>query len=137
MALEAFFLPPSLLPSSPCPSKHVRLAGWRHRSGYTHTVVCTKAPRQRMRRGVVNAHLVSLQREDCGLQEDEARLSRSHGGLSSGPLVSSCHGASKASQVRNKHVSSVQFSRSVVSDSLRPHELQHARPPCPSPTPGV
>ena len=31
----------------------------------------------------------------------------------------------------------VQFSRSVVSDSLRPHELQHARPPCPSPTPGI
>ena len=30
-----------------------------------------------------------------------------------------------------------EFSRSVVSDSLRPHELQHARPPCPSPTPGV
>ena len=30
-----------------------------------------------------------------------------------------------------------QFSCSVVSDSLRPHELQHARPPCPSPTPGV
>ena len=33
--------------------------------------------------------------------------------------------------------SSVQFSRSVVSDSLRPHESQHARTPCPSPTPGV
>ena len=33
--------------------------------------------------------------------------------------------------------SSVQFSRSVVSDSLWPHESQHARPPCPSPTPGV
>ena len=32
---------------------------------------------------------------------------------------------------------SVQFIRSVVSDSLWPHELQHARPPCPSPTPGV
>ena len=31
----------------------------------------------------------------------------------------------------------VQFSRSVMSDSLRPHELQHARPPCLSPTPGV
>ena len=30
---------------------------------------------------------------------------------------------------------SVQFSRSVVSDSLRPHELQHNRPPCPSPAP--
>ena len=34
-------------------------------------------------------------------------------------------------------LSSVQFSHSVVSDSLRPHEPQHARPPCPSPTPGV
>jgi len=33
--------------------------------------------------------------------------------------------------------SSVQFSRSVVSDSLRPHESQHTRPPCLSPTPGV
>ena len=33
--------------------------------------------------------------------------------------------------------SSVQFSHSVVSYSLQPHELQHARPPCPSPTPGV
>ena len=33
--------------------------------------------------------------------------------------------------------SSVQFSRSVVSDSLRPHESQHARPPSPSPTPEV
>ena len=31
----------------------------------------------------------------------------------------------------------VQFSRSVMSNSLRPHESQHARPPCPSPTPGV
>ena len=33
--------------------------------------------------------------------------------------------------------SSVQFSRSVKSDSFRPHESQHPRPPCPSPTPGV
>ena len=34
-------------------------------------------------------------------------------------------------------ISSVQFSHSVVSDSLRPHESQHARPPCPSLAPGV
>ena len=33
--------------------------------------------------------------------------------------------------------SSVQFSHSVVSDPLRPHESQHTRPPCPSPTPRV
>ena len=34
-------------------------------------------------------------------------------------------------------ISSVQFSHSVVFDSLQPHGLQHTRPPCPSPTPGV
>ena len=34
-------------------------------------------------------------------------------------------------------IRSVQFSRSVVSDSLQPHESQHTRPPCPSPSPGV
>ena len=38
---------------------------------------------------------------------------------------------------RFKLFSSVQFSCSVVSDTLRPHELKHARHPCPSPTPGV
>ena len=35
------------------------------------------------------------------------------------------------------NISSVQFSRSVASDFLWPHESQHARPPCPSPSPGV
>ena len=53
------------------------------------------------------------------------------------------HGVSKSrTQLRNSaelykwsSVSSVQFSCSVISDSLWPHELQHARPPCPSPTP--
>ena len=40
-------------------------------------------------------------------------------------------------QIFFKRIFSVQFSHSVESDSLRPHELQHARPPCPSPTPGV
>ena len=34
-------------------------------------------------------------------------------------------------------LSSVQFSHSVMSDSLRSHGMQHARPPCPSPTPGI
>ena len=36
---------------------------------------------------------------------------------------------------KNQKRDSVQFSHSVVSDSLRPHESQHTRPPCPSPTP--
>ena len=39
--------------------------------------------------------------------------------------------------ITNQPFSSVQFSCSVVSDSLRPHESQHARPPCPTPTPGI
>ena len=48
---------------------------------------------------------------------------------------SSVHGILQARIL--EWVVSVQFSRSVVSNSLRPHESQHARPPCPSPTPGV
>ena len=36
-----------------------------------------------------------------------------------------------------KYIRSDDISRSVVSDSLRPHESKHTRPPCPSPTPGV
>ena len=39
--------------------------------------------------------------------------------------------------MRNTHVVSVQFSHSVMSDPLQPHQPQHARPPCPSPTPQV
>ena len=44
---------------------------------------------------------------------------------------------SQEATVRIGHGVTVQFSPSVVSNSLRPHELQHARPPCPSPTPRV
>ena len=40
-------------------------------------------------------------------------------------------------RVTLKHIYSDQISHSVMSDSLRPHESQHARPPCPSSTPGV
>ena len=40
-------------------------------------------------------------------------------------------------QISKSNITVSQLSCSVVSDSLRPHESQHARPPCPSPTPGV
>ena len=61
-------------------------------------------------------------------------------------IASSINGAGKTGQLHVKEslehfltpsVSSVQFSHSVVSESLQPHESQHTRPPCPSPTPGV
>ena len=45
--------------------------------------------------------------------------------------------AKEFSKKTSVQFSSVHFSHSVVSDSLRQHESQHARPPCPSPTPGV
>ena len=49
-------------------------------------------------------------------------------------LLSECL---SALQARPVFFQSVQFSHSVVSDSLQPHESQHTRPPCPSPAPGV
>ena len=45
--------------------------------------------------------------------------------------------SSPLSHLGSPSVQSVQFSRAVVSDSLRPRELQHGRAPCPSPAPGV
>ena len=48
-----------------------------------------------------------------------------------------CPGTEPVSPALEGQFFSVQFSHSVMSDSLRPHELQHARPPCPSPTPRV
>ena len=51
--------------------------------------------------------------------------------------LKSPHKPEKSLNLPNLTVQSVQFSRSVVSSSLQSHELQHARPPCPSPTPRV
>ena len=45
--------------------------------------------------------------------------------------------SSWVSQIQAREFLSVQFSHSVVFDSLRPHKLQHARPPCPSPNPEI
>ena len=50
--------------------------------------------------------------------------------------ISNIHWIIEKAREFQKNISD-QISRSVVSDSLRPHESQHARPPCPSPTPGV
>ena len=52
-------------------------------------------------------------------------------------LDSLSHRQSHLPSIFLRTINSFQFSRSVVSESLQPHEPQHARPPCPSPTPGV
>ena len=52
-------------------------------------------------------------------------------------LIPACASSSPTFHVMYSQFSSVQFSHSVLSDSLQPHESQHARPPCPSPSPGV
>ena len=57
--------------------------------------------------------------------------------MSSKKVISIIHALLFHQMISYTFFLSVQFSRSVVSDSLRPHEPQHTRPPCPSPTPGV
>ena len=60
----------------------------------------------------------------------------SNGNKKSGSQISLTNRKHWEPRCRNKY-NSVQFSCSVMSDSLRPHGLQHARLPCPSPTPGA
>ena len=52
-------------------------------------------------------------------------------------LIPACTSSSPGFHIMYCHFSSVHFSLSVSSDSLRPHESQHARPPCSLPTPGI
>ena len=54
-----------------------------------------------------------------------------------GLLSETCLWGESLWQKKSVEFSSVQFSPSVVSNSLRPHELKHSRPPCPSPSPGI
>ena len=61
-------------------------------------------------------------------------LSESQGWRRHSRSSSDCYRVGGYDQIVSQSVS--QFSRSVTSDSLRPHESQHARPPCPPPTPG-
>ena len=52
-------------------------------------------------------------------------------------MLGKTEGRRRRGKQRMRWFSSVQFSHSVLSNSLQPNELQHARPPCPSPTPRV
>ena len=65
------------------------------------------------------------------LQRTKQKYFRFHGTVQSLTPTQFCHFSAEVI------ISSAQFSHSVVSNSLRPHESLHARLPCPSPTPGV
>ena len=73
------------------------------------------------------------------LQKGDAWLLQLPGAfLMAGPSPRQAQWPAACSQIASRFVvSSVQFSHSVESDSLQPHGLQHARLPCPSPTPGA
>ena len=68
----------------------------------------------------------------------QVRASTTSGGASVYFTVQYCTvSVFQAQDVQKQVFSSIQLSRSVMSDSLRPHAPQHTRPPCPSPTPRV
>ena len=65
------------------------------------------------------------------------RLDQAQGSLSPSTLYNPTLKGGKKSNKSHTAIRSDQISCSVMSDSLRPHESQHTRPPCPSPTPRV
>ena len=97
---------------------------------------CCLQPRSRAEEWLC-AHCVPTSQPDAGREESQGAGSEEL--LRPPTFYAGQTGTSLARTLRSPYTSqySVQFSRSVVSDSLRPHEWQHARPPCPSPTPGV
>ena len=113
----------------------------------------------RLSTGFPGGSAVKKPHANAGYTVSIPRLGRSHGEgngpnsclgnpMNRGVWWAIVHGVTKsqidwATKQQNKdssqavRFSSVQFSHSAMSDSLRPHELQHARPPCASPIPGV
>ena len=81
-------------------------------------------------------YILCSQRWRSSTQSAETRLG-AECGSDQGLLIAKFRLKLKKVGKTTRPFNSVQFSRSVVSDSLPPHELQHTRPPCPSPTPGV
>ena len=83
--------------------------------------------------------LEQVQRGQCIIWKQDMILGSEKRPQTVSQLTSQSHMfyASGGKSIDNISLSSVQFSCSVMSNSLLPHESQHARPPCPSPTPGV
>ena len=73
----------------------------------------------------------------CELTFSDTPITHSLTPMGKGNSTIYIHSGQVMKQNNVKNLKRIQFSRSVVSDSLRPHESQHTRPPCPSPTPRV
>ena len=91
-------------------------------------------------RGALRNELENLMKLNARITTETANLTQALKGNSKVQWLRLCTpntGATGLISGQGTPQVSLQFSHSVVSDSLRPHESQHSRPPCPSPSPGV
>ena len=127
--MQLFLVPYSFLLSC------CQMQALQHSSKGSQVPGCLRRNIRRARQGQDGAKAHVLFPESTPLTAKQAGMPPS------APCVPTLHPESPSHQptqaVRPSVTSSIQISHSVVSDSLRPHESQHARPPCPSPTPGV
>ena len=130
-----------------------RSRGWNRVPGSNSTALSIPSPRSsqidksngnRVKRIRTMEYRATAKKEKCSPCTNRGPLLRYHRWESEGTKRTALIAATVCVKEREWGrgclpvcVHSVQFSRSFVSDSLRPHGLQHARLPCPSPTPGA
>ena len=95
-------------------------------------------PTQESNQGLLHCRQILYQLSYQGSPNGRIPILKSRGGRAEGrPGGKGLWVLSTGAESEGMRTSSDQISRSVMSDSLRPHESQHARPPCPTPTPRV
>ena len=124
---QSYFLPFDSFWSSPMGSIYLRK--WKlHKN-----VICLKS----FKLGFSSTWTKNFQIYKLGFEEAEEPEDKLLTSYGSWRKQGSFRKTSTSASLTTLKFLTVQFSRSGMSDSLGPHQLQHARPPCPSPTPGV